>query len=75
PDETGDVDLVALDDSLTRLGALDSRHARVVELRYLTGLNIQEVADVLGVSRRTVEMDWRLARAWLQRDLGFELPE
>ena len=64
-----DFDLIALDDSLSRLTTLNERHARVVELRYLAGLTIDETAEVLGVSHGTVEADWTMARAWLLREL------
>jgi len=64
-----EIDLVALDGALRRLESLDSRQARIVELRFLAGMTVQEVAKVLGVSRRTVELDWRGARAWLRREL------
>lgn len=65
-----DVDLLALDDALTRLAALDAQAARVVELRYFTGLNIEETADALGISPATVKREWAMARAWLKRELG-----
>jgi RNA polymerase sigma-70 factor, ECF subfamily len=55
----------ALREALRRLAALDDRQARVVELRFFCGLTVAEVADVLGVSKRTIEEDWRIARAWL----------
>jgi RNA polymerase sigma-70 factor, ECF subfamily len=61
--------LVALDDALTRLGALDSRQSRVVELRYFGGLTIEETAQVLAVSVVTVKRDWTTARAWLYREV------
>jgi RNA polymerase sigma factor (TIGR02999 family) len=64
-----DVDVLALDEALTRLAALDARQARVVELRYFAGLSIEEAAEVLGVSHATVERDWRTARLWLRREL------
>ena len=63
------VDLLALDEALTRLERLDSRQAKVVELRYLTGLTDDETAEVLGCSPITVQRDWRSARAWLFRQL------
>jgi RNA polymerase sigma factor (TIGR02999 family) len=63
------VDVLALDEALTRLAALDARQARVVELRYFTGLQVPEVAEVIGVSRATVERDWTAARAWLRSEL------
>jgi len=59
------VDVIALDDALTRLSALNPRQAQVVELRFFGGLPVEEVAAVLRVSRSTIEADWRMARAWL----------
>ena len=64
-----DVDLVDLDDALTRLHHLDERQARLVELRFFGGMDTAQTARALGVSRRTVELDWRMARAWLLREL------
>ncbi len=64
-----DVDLLALDQALDRLAAVEARWAQVVELRFLLGLEVSEVADVLGVSTATVKRDWRFARAWLEREL------
>jgi RNA polymerase sigma-70 factor (ECF subfamily) len=63
-------DLVALDDALNTLAAIDERKARLVELRYFGGLTIEETADVLGVSTPTVERDWRTARIWLHREIS-----
>ncbi len=63
------VDLLALDEALTRLTALEPRAARVVELRFFGGMEIEQVAEVLGVSSATVKRDWRFARAWLSREL------
>jgi RNA polymerase sigma factor (TIGR02999 family) len=63
-------DLVALDEALTRLVALQPRQAEVVEMRYFGGLSEEEVAEVLKVSVRTVQQDWRLARLWLYRELS-----
>jgi RNA polymerase sigma factor (TIGR02999 family) len=65
-----DVDLLALDEALTRLAALSERQARVVELRYFAGLGIEETAEVLGVSIGPVKRDWAVARAWLRRELA-----
>lgn len=65
-----DVDLIALDDAMEKLSQLDPRQARVVELRFFGGLNVDEVAEALGVSKRTVEGDWTMARAWLRRELA-----
>jgi RNA polymerase sigma factor (TIGR02999 family) len=64
------VDLVALDDVLARFAALDPRRHRVVELRFFGGLTVDEVGELLGVSRSTVEADWRAARAWLSAELA-----
>lgn len=63
------IDLVALDDALTELAAIDPRQARIVELRFLAGLSVAETAEVVGVSERTVKLDWQLARARLLRSL------
>jgi RNA polymerase sigma factor (TIGR02999 family) len=63
-------DLVALDDALVALAALDARKGRVVELRFFGGLTVRETADVLGVSQETVLRDWRLAKVWLLRELS-----
>jgi RNA polymerase sigma-70 factor, ECF subfamily len=63
------VDLLALDDALARLAALDPRKARLVELRYFAGLSIPEVAEALGVSLATVGREWAVARMWLRRAL------
>jgi RNA polymerase sigma factor (TIGR02999 family) len=64
------VDIVALDDLLNRLTELNARHARVVELRFFGGLNVEETAHALGVSPATVKNDWRVARAWLLSQLS-----
>ena len=63
--EERDIDLVLLDQALTDLSRLDPRHARIVELRFFGGLNVEETAAVLGISRATVKRDWSMARAWL----------
>jgi len=62
-------DLVALDEALSALSAIDERKARVIEMRFFGGLTAEETADVLDVSRETVLRDWRLARAWLMQEL------
>ena len=64
------VEIVALDEALQKLAALDERQARIVELRFFGGLSVDEVAELLGVSKRTVEGDWTMARAWLLRELS-----
>ena len=63
------VPVEALNDALDRLAALDERQARVVELRFFTGLSIEETAEVLAISPATIKRDWTLARAWLHREL------
>lgn len=63
-------ELVELDDALSRLGEHSPRHARVVELRYFAGLSVEQTAEALEVSPRTVKRDWAMARAWLFSELG-----
>jgi RNA polymerase sigma factor (TIGR02999 family) len=63
-------ELIALDEALERLAALDERKARVVELRYFGGLSVEETAEVLHVSPVTVMRDWGFARSWLRREIG-----
>jgi RNA polymerase sigma factor (TIGR02999 family) len=70
PGQGPTVDVLALDEALDRLAAMDGRKARLVELRYFAGLGIDEAAAVLGVSPATVKRDWTAARAWLRRELG-----
>jgi RNA polymerase sigma-70 factor, ECF subfamily len=65
-----EADLIALDDALRSLAEIDPRQCRIVELRYFGGLTIEETAEALGVSGATVEREWRLARAWLLRELS-----
>ncbi len=65
-----DPDIVALDDALTLLAKIDERKSRVVELRFFGGLSIEETAEVLNVSTETVNRDWKLAKAWLFRELS-----
>ncbi len=67
-----DADLVALDEALERLAALEPRKAQVVELRFFGGLSIEEIAKLLDVSDVTVRRDWQFAKAWLLRELGGE---
>jgi RNA polymerase sigma factor (TIGR02999 family) len=64
------VDIVALDDVLGKLAALDQRKHRIVELRFFGGLTVEQVAEFLGLSVSTVEAEWRAARAWLNAQLG-----
>jgi RNA polymerase sigma-70 factor (ECF subfamily) len=63
-------DLIALDDALTALAAFDERKSRVVELRFFGGLSVAEAAAALGVSPETVNRDWRMAKAWLHKELA-----
>lgn len=63
------VDLVNLDEALNRLAKLDQRQARIVELRYFSGLSIDETAEVIGVSNATVRNDWNMAKAWLKQEI------
>ncbi|MCA9287158.1 MAG: sigma-70 family RNA polymerase sigma factor [Phycisphaerales bacterium] len=74
---TDSVDLIALHEALEKLEALDARQSKIVELRFFGGLGMKEIADVLGVSLRTVEGDWSMARAWLSTQLAAagEAPE
>lgn len=74
PSGAGAIDIVALDDALTRLAALDPREARIVELRYFGGLTIEEVARHFDVSTRSIERAWRKTRAWLSRELSGDTP-
>jgi RNA polymerase sigma factor (TIGR02999 family) len=65
-----EVDLVALDDALNTLSALDPRQSRVIELRFFGGLSIQDTAVVLGISPATVKREWAMARMWLHREMN-----
>ena len=63
-------ELMALDDALTGMAKMDPRKAKVIELRFFGGLSVEETAEVLKVSPQSVMRDWKLARAWLQRELA-----
>lgn len=63
------IDLLALDQALTRLADLDPEHARIVELRFFAGLSIEESAEAMAISPATVKRGWNLARAWLKREM------
>lgn len=63
-------DIIALDEALTRLAAISERRAQVVDLRYFTGLSVEETAEILEVSAATVKQDWALAKAWLLREMA-----
>jgi RNA polymerase sigma factor (TIGR02999 family) len=64
------VDLLALDEALEALSAIDARQCRIVELRFFAGLNIDETAEAVGMSPATVEREWAVAKAWLFRRLS-----
>ncbi len=64
-----EVDLILLDEALTRLGKLDSAQARIVEMKFFAGLSNEEVAEVLSISESTVKREWRSAKAWLATQL------
>jgi RNA polymerase sigma factor (TIGR02999 family) len=68
--EQQNLDLVVLDDCLKALGEIDPQQARVVELRYFAGLTVEETAEVMHLSPTTVKREWRLARAWLYREIA-----
>lgn len=67
-------DVLALEDALVKLAELDSRQAKMVELRFFGGLNVAEVAEVLGTSKRTAEREWTMVRSWLRRELSENEP-
>jgi len=64
------IDLLALDEALTRLALIDEQQTRVVELKYFSGLSIEETAEALGISPATVKRDWQMAKAWLRHELN-----
>lgn len=63
-------DIIALDDALTRLGLINPRYSQIVELRYFSGLNIDDMVEIMGVSAATIARDWNVARLWLRRELS-----
>ena len=67
---TSHSDVIAVDDALKALALVDERKSRMVELRYFGGLSVEETAEVLKVSPETVARDWRMAKAWLLREMG-----
>jgi RNA polymerase sigma-70 factor, ECF subfamily len=69
PNQIDEIDVLALEEALTRLTALDAQQGRIVELRFFGGLTVEETAEVLGISAATVKRDWRLAKAWLHREM------
>jgi RNA polymerase sigma factor (TIGR02999 family) len=67
--EAKDFNLLALDQALKRLAALDERKSRIVELKFFAGLSIEEIAQVMELSHATVERDWKMARSWIHREI------
>jgi RNA polymerase sigma factor (sigma-70 family) len=67
---TQGVEVLALNEALTALSKVDPRKGRVVELRYFGGLSVEETAEVLGMSPETAKRDWKMAKAWLLRELS-----
>jgi RNA polymerase sigma factor (TIGR02999 family) len=63
------VDIEALDSALTRLADIDEQQARIVEMKFFGGMTLEDIAEVLGISTATVTREWRMARAWLRREL------
>jgi RNA polymerase sigma factor (TIGR02999 family) len=68
-----DLDIVALDEALERLARIDEQQSRIVELRFFSGLTVEETAEVLGISPATVKRDWSMAKAWLHREISGEV--
>lgn len=66
----GEIDALGLSELLEKLEAIDSRQSRIVELRFFAGLKVEEIAEILDVSDRTIRLDWRMARAWLYREIA-----
>jgi len=67
--EKTQIDLILLDEALNKLFIKDEQEARIVELRYFSGLTVEETAEVLGISTMTVKRDWKIAKAWLKHEL------
>jgi RNA polymerase sigma factor (TIGR02999 family) len=68
-----DLDIVALDEALERLAEIDEQQSRIVELRFFSGLTVEETAEVLSISTATVKRDWSMAKAWLHREISGEV--
>ena len=69
PDGNNSIDIIALDEAMSRLAEMDAQQAKLVELRYFVGLSLEEAADVLNISRSTATREWTIAKAWLFREL------
>jgi RNA polymerase sigma factor (TIGR02999 family) len=70
--KAADLDVIALDEALERLETIDKQQARIVELRFFSGLTVAETAEVLSISPATVKRDWSMAKAWLHREISNE---
>lgn len=70
-----EIDLIALDAALDRLAQIDEQQSKVVEMRFFSGLNVEETAEALRVSPATVKRDWNVAKAWLYREMTGERPK
>ena len=75
PNELSEFEILAVHEAIEKLESLDRRQARVVEMRFFAGMNMDEVAHALGMSKRTVEGDWKHAKAWLRREFAGEHEE
>jgi RNA polymerase sigma-70 factor, ECF subfamily len=67
-------DVIAIDEALERLAQIDPRQSRLVELRFFAGLDVEEAAEVMGISATTMKREWRSAKAWLQKELAAAKP-
>ena len=68
--KTQDLDVLEIDEALTRLTEIDKQQGKIVELRFFSGMTVDETAEVLGISTATVKRDWSMARAWLHREIS-----
>ncbi len=75
PIQSDEFDLIALEEALSKLSDVDERQCRIVEMRFLAGLTVHEVAEVTNLSTATVEREWRMAKAWLRRELSGDASE
>jgi len=75
PHQEHDVDLLTLDEALTDLSEIDSRQSEIVEMRFFGGLTLEEIAKALSIGKRSVDREWRAAKAWLWLRLGDDHPE
>jgi RNA polymerase sigma factor (TIGR02999 family) len=71
--EATKIDLILLDETLNKLALKDEQEARIVELRYFSGLTVEETAEVMGISTMTVKRDWNVAKAWLRREMTLKM--